>query len=204
VIDELANEFLVLGALRQGDDRALNQIIERWQGPLYAFAWRYVQNTTDARDLVSEAFVRLHQQRARLRPDTKVGAWLFTIVANLCHNQNRWRRRHPTVSLDTQDEETGQSLSDRTPSEAALPSDSLEKSEAVAALRKAIDTLPHDLKSTLILYHYEHLSYREIGEIIQCSERGVETRLYRAKQRLREELEKYMADAELASRQQCA
>ncbi|MFA5265509.1 MAG: RNA polymerase sigma factor [Opitutaceae bacterium] len=194
MIHDPANELLVLGALRQGDDRALDQIIERWGGPLHAFAWRYVQNTADARELVAEAFVRLHQQRARLRPDTNVGAWLFTIVANLCHNQNRWRKRHPSVSLDAQDEETGQALSDRIPTEAPLPSDRVERDEALAALRKAIDTLPHDLKTTLILHHYEHLSYREIGKITECSERGVETRLYRAKQRLREELAKYMSD----------
>ena len=125
----------------------MNKFIERWEGPLFAFAWRYVQNSADAHDLVAEAFVRLHQKRQKLRPDTKVGAWLFTTLSNLCHNQNRWRKRHPTVSLDATDDETGQSLSDRTPAEATLPSDDMEKSEAVKALRQAIDQLPHELKN---------------------------------------------------------
>lgn len=190
------NDALILDALRQDNDRALNQLIERWEKPLFSFAWRYVQNTADARDLVAEAFVRLHQQRHKLRPDTKIGSWLFTIVANLCHNQNRWRRRHPTVSLDAEDEETGQRLSDRTASDHALPHDDLEKDEAVLALRHAIDALPHELKTTLLLHHYENLSYREIGVITGCSERGVETRLYRAKQRLREQLTAFAADVQ--------
>jgi RNA polymerase sigma-70 factor (ECF subfamily) len=52
-------------------------------------------------------------------------------------------------------------------------------------VRAAIDRLPHDLKVTLLLHHYDHLSYREIGQITGCSERGVETRLYRARQQLK-------------------
>ncbi|MCX6551320.1 MAG: hypothetical protein NTY02_10015, partial [Acidobacteria bacterium] len=49
---------------------------------------------------VIEVFVRLHQQRARLRPDTNLSAWLFTTLTNFCHNQYRWRRRHPVAALD--------------------------------------------------------------------------------------------------------
>jgi RNA polymerase sigma-70 factor (ECF subfamily) len=64
----------------------------------------------------------------------------------------------------------------------------LEHDETCAAIRAAIDRLPHELKTTILLHHYERLSYREIGAISGCSERGVETRLYRARQRLREEL----------------
>jgi RNA polymerase sigma-70 factor, ECF subfamily len=58
------------------------------------------------------------------------------------------------------------------------------------ALGAAIDRLPHELKTTLLLHHYEHLSYRDIGEVTGCSERGVETRLYRARLRLKDELAK--------------
>jgi RNA polymerase sigma-70 factor (ECF subfamily) len=54
--------------------------------------------------------------------------------------------------------------------------------------------LPHDLKTALLLHHYEQLSYREIGSVVGCSERGVETRLYRARQRLREELAGFLRE----------
>jgi RNA polymerase sigma-70 factor (ECF subfamily) len=160
---------------------------------LFAFAWRYVQNQTDAHDLVAETFVRLHQQRDHLRSDTKLSAWLFTTLANLCHNHYRWRRRHPTVSLDApNDNETN--AHDTVPSECAAPDTALEHDESCAAVRTAVDSLPHDLKTTLLLHHYEQLSYREIGSIVGCSERGVETRLYRARQRLREELAGFLRE----------
>jgi RNA polymerase sigma-70 factor (ECF subfamily) len=181
-------------ALREGRDSALDELIGRWQRPLFAFAWRYVQNSTDANDLVAETFVRLHQQRDRLRLDTRLSAWLFTTLSNLCHNHYRWRRRHPTVSLDAPIDDTPVSAHETIPSEGAAPDAALEQGEAFAAVREAIDRLPHDLKTTLLLHHYEQLSYREIGAVVGCSERGVETRLYRARQRLRDELAGFLRE----------
>jgi RNA polymerase sigma-70 factor (ECF subfamily) len=189
VNSEPASDLACLRALQEGQDNALDELIARWQRPLFSFAWRYVQNEADAQDLVAEAFVRLHQQRMRLRTDTKLAAWLFTTLSNLCHNHYRWRVRHPTVSLDASFEDSGAPVSAKlSPADEPLPDAALEHGEACAAVRAAIDRLPHDLRTSVLLHHYEHLSYREIGAIVGCSERGVETRLYRARQRLREEL----------------
>lgn len=179
-------------ALREGADAALNQLIARWEQPLFAFAWRYMRSSADARDLVAETFVRLYQQRTRLREDTKLAAWLFTTLTNLCHNQHRWRRRHPTVSFQASEENAG--LEHSAAADTPSPGSSLEKDEAAAELARAIDTLPHDLKTTLLLRYYDGLAYREIGDILHCSERGVETRLYRARQRLKEKLESLLGE----------
>ncbi len=190
-----SSDSACLLALQRGQDMALNQLMARWERPLFAFAWRYVQNTTDAHDLVAEAFVRLHQQRDRLRPDTKLSAWLFTTLSNLCHNHYRWRRRHPTVSLDAPLDDSASTAHDAVPADAPAPNASLEHDEAFASVRAAVDRLPHDLKITVLLHHFERLSYREIGVIVGCTERGVETRLYRARQRLREELTPFLHEA---------
>lgn len=175
-------------ALRAGNDDALARMIARWEKPLFNFAWRYVRNNADARDLSAEVFVRLYQNRERLAEDSNISAWLFTTLVNLCRNRHRWRERHPSVSLD---ETAG-----REPvAEAPAPDTAVERKETLEALGAAIDRLPHDLKATLLLHHYEHLSYREIGEVTGCSERGVETRLYRARQRLKDELANLRVEA---------
>ncbi len=184
-----------LHALQTGDDAALDRLIARWEQPLFAFAWRYLRNTTDARDLAVEVFVRLHQQRDRLRPDSNLRAWLFTTLANLCHNHHRWRQRHPALSLEAAGEASpghgqGETATLDAPDAAPSPADALVQKEAVAALGAAIDRLPHDLKTALLLHHFEHHSYREIAEITGCSERGVETRLYRARQLLESALQR--------------
>lgn len=174
-----------LHALQQGEAAALNRLIARWQRPLHHFAYRYVQNATDAADLVAAAFVRLYQQRLRLRPDTRLSAWLFTTLANLCHNHHRWKRRHPTMALDAPVGASGQPAGVGLVSDQPAAPDELERQETVEAVRSAIDCLPHDLKVTLLLHQYDHLSHGEIGEITGCSVRGVETRLYRARKQLR-------------------
>lgn len=189
------NDRADLDALKQGDDSALNRLIARWERPLLAFAWRYLQNNADARDVVAELFVRLYHHRLNLRPDTRLGAWLFTTLSNLCHNHHRWRRRHQTVSLhEPQQGDSSNPIEGTIAAESPTPSGNLERSEAMKALADAIERLPHDLKTTLLLHHYEKMPYREIGGITGCSERGVETRLYRAKQRLRAELGKFLAE----------
>ncbi len=180
-------------ALQRGDDLALNQLITRWEKPLFAFAWRYMQNTADARDLVAETFVRLYQQRERLRPDTRLSAWLFTALTNLCHNQYRWRHRHPTVSFQAADAD-GNSFAEKVSSDAPRASSGLERDEALSQLLRAVDDLPHELKITVLLHHYEGLSYQQIGDITGCTSRGVETRLYRAKQKLRERLAPFVRE----------
>jgi RNA polymerase sigma-70 factor (ECF subfamily) len=187
---DTASDQASLLALQQGEAVALNRLMARWQRPLYSFAYRYVQNNADAEDLVAETFVRLYQQRLRLRPDTRLSAWLFTTLTNLCHNHHRWSRRHPTSSLglpspaDSAKPNADLELDSGEPS----PDVALEKDETLAAVRVAIQQLPHDLKVTLLLHYYEHLSYHEIGEITGCSDRGVETRLYRARRQLRDSL----------------
>jgi RNA polymerase sigma-70 factor (ECF subfamily) len=185
-----ANDQANLLALQQGEAAALNRLIGRWQRPLYSFAYRYCQNQADAEDLVAQTFVRLYQQRLRLRTDTTLSAWLFTTLTNLCHNHHRWKRRHPTVPLGAGSSQTTESVEEVPTGDFAsdqlTPAALLEHDEALAGVRAAIDRLPHDLKVTLLLHHYDRLSYREIGEITRCSERGVETRLYRARQQLRE------------------
>jgi RNA polymerase sigma-70 factor (ECF subfamily) len=187
---DTASDQASLLALQQGESVALNRLMARWQRPLYSFAYRYVQNNADAQDVVAETFVRLYQQRLRLRPDTRLSAWLFTTLTNLCHNHHRWSRRHPADPLGipfpagSPKPQSDLELASGYPS----PNVALENDETLAAVRAAIQQLPHDLKVTLLLHYYEHLSYHEIGEITGCSDRGVETRLYRARRQLRDRL----------------
>jgi len=182
-----------LQALRAGASGALEKLVARWQRPLFAFAWRYVHNAADAEDLVVAAFVRLHEQRARLRADTNLSAWLFTTLANLCHNHHRWRRRHPEHSLDL-DEGGADPPEPGLQSAGPAPDFAIQGDETSAAVRAAIDDLPPEQKTVLLLHHYEQLTCRQIAAIVGCSERGVETRLYRARQRLRAQLAPLIAE----------
>lgn len=193
-----ATDRASLAALQQGDTTALNRLITRWQRPLLSYAYRYLQNSADAHDLVASVFVRLYQQRTKLRADTNLSAWLFTALTNLCHNHYRWKRRHPTTPLDgggPDDENRSLANLVEFASDQPGPDATLAHDEFLDAVKVAIGELPHDLKVTVLLHHYENLSYREIAEITRCSERGVETRLYRARQQLRQMLGTFIREA---------
>ncbi|EDY81295.1 RNA polymerase sigma factor, sigma-70 family [Verrucomicrobiia bacterium DG1235] len=167
----------------------MNELMERWQRPFMSFAYRYVQSEEDARDLVEELFVRVYKNRDRFKESTKFSAWAFTSLSNLCKNFERWKRRHPAFGKDSLTDdwsradgevhplaETGASIA---PDQEAL------NQERIEIVKDAINKLPHDLRVTLILYQYEALSYKEIGEIVGCTIKGVETRLYRARKALK-------------------
>lgn len=173
----------LLAELAAGSDTALGHLIQRWGPPLQRFVHRYVDNTAAADDLVQETFVRLYQNRDRYRPGRSPAAWIFTIAANLCHNHRRWAGRHATVPLASPSGEDHPSAQPVSPTHS--PAERLLQAETTAAVRAAIDALPHDLKVALLLFEFDDMSYADIGRVVGCSARGVETRLLRARARLR-------------------
>lgn len=173
-----------MARLASGQDSALNEIMSRWQQPLANFIYRYTANEAEAVDLTQETFVRVYESRHRYKSGAKFSTWLFTIAINLCRNQARWKSRHPSAELDD-------SLPDSTPT----PHDDAVRAETATQVRRAIAALPHDLRVALVLCEYEDLSYAVIAEQLGCSIKAVETRIYRAKQILRESLKSHLPSA---------
>lgn len=173
--------------LQAGDDTALNRLMTAWQRPLVRFIYRYIGNQEEALDLAQETFVRIYQARHSYRPKTKFSSWLFTIASNLCRNYKRWEHRHPTVAMVSDDGETD--MADSYPSPGKTPRDTAAHNDMAAKVRASIQSLPHDLKTVILLFEYEDLSHDEIAGVLGCSAKAVETRLYRARKLLKELLE---------------
>jgi RNA polymerase sigma factor (sigma-70 family) len=182
----------LMGRLRAGQDSAFNPLMERWEVPLRRFLFRYLQNEAQSLDLAQEVFVKVHQNRHRFSAEMKFSPWMFTIAANLARNHARWRRRHPTESLD------GDGASCLAGEEAMrddlTPADHLNKAERADAVRGAIADLPDDLKTAVLLFEYENMPQAEIGRVLACSPKAVETRLYRARQALKKSLARFFAE----------
>ena len=171
-----------------GDDLALNELMERWQKPLLSFILRYVGNYADSIELAQETFVRVYHYRSRFNFKSKFSTWLLSIATNLCRQHVRWRARHPTISLD--DAASIDEVSDEylfsSPEE--IPSALAERSELAKLVKEEIAKLPHDLKTVVLLFAYDNLSYDEIGKILGCTPKAVETRLYRVRKLLTKKL----------------
>jgi len=178
--------------LVEGHDAALNDLMERHGPKLFHYLVRCLQNEEDAADLAQETFVRVYQNRTKFRRSAKFTTWLYAIAANLVKTRYRFRSRHPEVSLDADNQQTGHAFRDSLPGRVPTPSDCVQADERAEAVRRAVAELPTELRTPLILAEYEECSQAEIGEILGCTAKAVETRIYRARQQLRVALDKFL------------
>ena len=136
--------------LREGEDLALNEIMERWQRRVTSYLLRFIGNETAAIDLAQETFVRVYQSRERYRPVAKFSTWLFAIASNLAREHLRWLRRHPTASLNETDEsDSERPLSERVAADGLNPSEAADSGEQTRAVREAVMSLPNDLREAV-------------------------------------------------------
>jgi RNA polymerase sigma-70 factor (ECF subfamily) len=170
--------------LKDGEDSVLNELMGRWQQSLVAFIYRYIGDETDALDLAQETFVRVYQTRRRYTVKAKFSTWLF---ANLCRNHLRWRQRRRDSVPETRDAE-GAELAQSVQGLDDSPDQTAMRAESISLIKLAIDRLPDDLKTAILLYEYQNLSYAEIASVLRCSVKAVEMKLYRARQLLKERL----------------
>lgn len=177
-----------MARLAAGHDAALNDLMERHAQKLHHYLLRCLRDEEEAADLSQETFVRVYQHRAKFDSGQKFSTWLYTIASNLVRDRYRWRARHPQVSLNAADKETGTELGERLAHPGASPRQTLEMTERVAAIRNAVAGLPEELRAPLILAEYEDKPQAEIAQILSCSVKAVETRIYRARKQLRSAL----------------
>lgn len=180
--------------LAAGDENALGRLMDRYGQRLFHYLLRQLGNDEDADDLTQETFLRVYKHRARFNRSESFSTWLYTIATNLARDRFRWRARHPQISLDDSEEER-HPLRDTLPDQRPSPLESLQAEERGELVRQAVQALPEELRSPLILAEYEELSQREIAAILNCSPKAVEMRIYRARQRLRTELQKRFAES---------
>lgn len=179
-----AEDFRLMERVRSGDEAALGALMERWEIPVKRLLARVVLNATEADDLAQEAFVRVWQQREKFRAGAAFRPWLFSIAVNLARNRLRWWRRRPSVALQDWDE----SADDTGRADGKVGAESMEQAERVRQVRDAVAELPLDLREALVLFEYEGLSQADIAHALGCTAKAVESRVARAKEKLRKSL----------------
>jgi RNA polymerase sigma-70 factor (ECF subfamily) len=174
-----------MARLREGDDLALNDLMDRWRKPVLAYLYRTVGDYETAADLSQEVFVRIYRSRKKYKPGGRFSAYLFTIATNLAKNHFRWKKRHPEAELSNAVTST---MTADDP-DSTDPSSHLKTSEQGNKIKAAVQRLPEKFRTPVILYHFNELPQAEIAEVLGCSEKAVESRLYRARKRLRKMLD---------------
>jgi RNA polymerase sigma-70 factor (ECF subfamily) len=178
--------------LQRGHDAALNALMERHATGVFHFLCRMLASEEDANDLAQETFVRVFRSKSSYRLNQRFASWLFTIAANLARNQIRWRIRHPNVSLNADPEPEQHSLMDTLVSDAPTARDAALATERKVAVRTAVNNLPQDMREAIVLCEWEEMTVADAAAVAKTSPKAMESRLYRARQTLREQLKKWL------------
>lgn len=168
----------------QGDRSAFTMIVERYKRQIYSITYSMTRNHADADDLSQDTFIKVYENLRRFNLGTNFRSWLCRIAVNLCIDHLRHKKRFPEDSLDDQLE---------LPSDRNLnPHNNVESSELMESIMAAVDSLPKDQRTVVILREMQGLGLKEIAEIMRCSESTTRWRLHYARKKLREKLQSYV------------
>jgi len=174
----------------RGDESCFIELVKSHKQRVFAFAYRFLGNAADAEDAAQEVFIKVYNAREKYAVKAKFTTWLFVITRNTCMNYLARRNKSSMVlSLDSEPDDREDSaalqvadIKDRPPMESIL------NDELSAAVKKALDSLPENQKTAVLLSRYEELSYEAIAEIMGCSVKAVKSLLHRAKTGLKGKL----------------
>jgi RNA polymerase sigma-70 factor (ECF subfamily) len=163
----------LIQSARSGDVAAREWLVRRWTEPVYRFAARMLANDEDARDVAQETLVKVIRNLDSYDPARPFATWVFGIARNTCIDEHRRRKRRAW-------DEPGE-VADTRPT-ALQEVTQAERADHVLA---ALEDLPPLYREVIVLYHFEHLKYVEIAQVLEIPLGTVMNRIFRARQKLR-------------------
>jgi RNA polymerase sigma-70 factor, ECF subfamily len=170
---------------KTGDVDSFNQLVKRWERPIFALAYRTLGREEDARDVTQETFLRAFRALSGFKGDAKFSSWLYRIALNLCRDWMRKERRAPLVAV-AEDVDVEQMAAVQGPVETV--EDLAARAELHREVAKAMERLPAEQRQAIILKEYHGLTFQEIADLMKCPLSTVKTRVYQGLATLRKQL----------------
>ena len=171
-----------------GDVDSFNQLILRWERPIYALAYRVLGREEDARDVSQEAFLRAYRALPGFKGEAKFSSWLYRIALNLCRDWMRKQRRAPVQQMP-EGMDPVEMAGEAGPVESV--EDLVARKELSQIVGEAMTLLPDEQRTAIILKEYHGMTFQEIAELQGVPLSTVKTRLYQGLTVLRRHLEKH-------------
>lgn len=178
------DESVVVQRAQQGDPRAFEVLVRRYQAQIYAVALRLLSDPDEAEDAAQNAFVAAWRRLPEFRGDAKFSTWLYRIVTNQSLNQARSRSRQARPADAEALESNAVGWVSTAPS--ADPEEHAERTAMLAAVGAALAALPEELRVCWLLRELEGCAYQDIADITEVSLDTARGRIYRARLRLAE------------------
>ncbi len=182
------DEQLVERALA-GDGDAFGEVVHRWERKIFALAYGILGSVEDARDASQETFIAAYRNLQGFRGEAKVSSWLHRIAVNQCITRQRRARVRAETALE---DEFGAAGGDAPAAPAGeSPARATESKQRASAVRRAVASLPQELREVVLMKEFEELTFQEIADALQIPLSTVKSRLYTALRQLRLRLEKF-------------
>ena len=168
----------------RGHTAALNELMERYRDAAYRYAWRIFRNHHTAEDMTQDFFIKLFRNAARYQPRGHFTTYFYRVLANLCFDLLRKRKRRKKVQAIQMDPIEAEGTELEPIARDTDPSAPLRAAEAHDAVRDALKALPLHVREALELREFEGLRYREIAEVMDVSLNEVKVLLHRGRKLL--------------------
>ncbi len=192
--EQKTREEALLKAFRGGDAAAFDCLIEMYSAKLYKVAYALLGSRQDAEEVVQDTFLRAYRALHGFRGDSSLETWLHRITLNLARNKYQWNHRRGSgmnVSLtagDGADGEAGTETEQDVPDRRMEPDVVMEQDEIGTNIMKALNSLPDNLRETMLLRHVNDMPYEQIAQKLDCKVGTVKSRLSRGREMLRDYL----------------
>ncbi|HLM25003.1 MAG TPA: sigma-70 family RNA polymerase sigma factor [Pyrinomonadaceae bacterium] len=182
-----SDEIIVERALT-GDADAFGELVRRWERRIFALAYGMLGREEDARDATQETFLAAFRNLRGFRGEAKVSSWLHRIAVNQCISRQRRTKVRSESALE--DEQENAACSFAAPFSQS-PAHVAEDRQETLAVRRAINSLPIDLRQVVVMKEFEELTFREIADALDLPLSTVKSRLYTALKQLQMRLQKF-------------
>jgi RNA polymerase sigma-70 factor (ECF subfamily) len=182
-------DLCLVEALREGSEQAYEELIARFQQPVYTLALRLLDDQSEACDVVQEVFLKVFRNIGSFRGQSTLKTWIYRITVNEAHNARRWffRHRRREVELDT-DPEENRNWKEIIPDRSRSPFDVTLDREQHVMIEAALEKINPIFREAVVLRDIADLAYEEIAEVLGVSLGTVKSRILRGREALREEL----------------
>jgi RNA polymerase sigma-70 factor (ECF subfamily) len=182
-------DLRLIESLRNGSERAYEELLGRFQQPVYTLAVRLLNDQAEACDVVQEVFLKVFRNIGSFRGQSTLKTWIYRITVNEAHNARRWffRHRRREVELDSNPDET-RNWKEIIPDSSRSPFETTFDREQHGVIEAALNRINPIFREAVVLRDITDLSYEEIAEILGVSLGTVKSRILRGREALREDL----------------
>jgi RNA polymerase sigma-70 factor (ECF subfamily) len=187
-METVTNDEQMVERALSGDPEAFGEIVRRWERRIFALAYGMLGREEDARDATQETFLAAFRNLRGFRGDAKVSSWLHRIAINQCITRQRRAKVRGETALEDEAEKNAAVFALPVDASPARSAEAIERGKAV---RKAVSSLPPDLRQVVVMKEFEELTFQQIADALEIPLSTVKSRLYAALRQLQLRLQKF-------------